>query len=249
MYRGAKRIIELYKEPFDREGRAIKLAKKRLREQGVSTNTKKAQELIEEEKLKVLQEWRDKADNGKKAHDFIQQRELKKYPNSHIGNYEKFEGEGDYKPLFVELEREKHYYEKYIYNDDYEIIGYIDHLYIDKKGYIHIEDWKTHSNFTRGYTYEAPNGFRIKNYYYQPISNLIDCKFTDAQLQCSLYMYMVWLLNPKLKFGKIKIIHVVLDEEGNRTGEELPYECSFLLDEIKTLLRDYKKNKQNELSI
>lgn len=243
MYIGVNELISLYKKEFDQNKKATDLAKRRVREQGFSLSGKLGNSRIEDEKKLVIKEWDKKRDNSKKVHRTIQERESKLNKGSIIGEYKKIE-DGEI-PIFpnIELDRNIHYYEKFLYNEKYKIIGYADHLYIDSKGYINIEDYKCNQTFTTNFTFEK-NGLRFIEKFKQPINNLIDSKLVYAQLQSSLYMYLAWTLNPKLKFGNIKITHVVLNEDGESTGEEFKYDVPFLLDEIKLILKDYIKNKK-----
>lgn len=248
-YKGVKSFYSQYKKPFDSDAIALNVAKKRLREKGISTSSRSAQVAIEEEKLAVLAEWKQTGINGNIAHEFIQHRQMKLHPNSEFGGYVKLEEGQELSEIETnKVRRNIHYYEKQVVDNDAKIIGYIDHLYVDEKGYIHVEDYKTHKDLTIGYTYEK-NGIRFIENYYPPVSHLVDCKFTDANLQLSFYMYMLWKSNKRLKPGKILITHIVLDENGKRTGEEITREAPYLIDEVKALIRDHKKKVKDGLSV
>lgn len=249
MYKGVKSFISRYKKPFDADAVALNVAKKRLRERGIITSSRTGAGLIEEEKLVVLAEWQKTADNGSAAHEEIQAREMRENPNSVFGGYQKLaEGQILLEKEVNLVERDFHYFEKQIVLNDIFLIGYIDHLYIDKKGYIHITDYKTHEKFTVGYTFIKNNIKFIENYY-APVKHLIDDKFTDANLQLSFYMYMLWKSNKRLKPGSITITHVVLDSNGKMTGEEINYKAPYLLEEVKAMIRDQKKKMNDKPSV
>lgn len=249
MYQGVKSFISQYKKPFDSDAIALAMAKKRLRERGISTSSRSSSEAIQEEKLAVLAEWKQIADNGSIAHEEIQNREMEKNENSIFEGYQKLEKDQILSEKTVNhVDRNMHYYEKQVVLNDIFILGYIDHLYIDEKGYIHIEDYKTFEKFTIGYTFIKNNIKFIENYF-NPVKHLVDCKFTDANLQLSFYMYMIWKSNKKLKPGSITITHVVLDSDGKRTGEEIEYKAPYLLDEVKAMIRDQKKKMNDKPSI
>ena len=248
MYIGVNELINLYKKPFDQNKKATDIAKKRVREQGLSISGKIGNSRVEDEKIIVIEEWNRKRENGKKAHRDIQQRESRLNEGGEgfiIGEYKKLETSEDGEILNfpeIELKRKIHYYEKFLYNNRYKVVGYVDHLYIDPNGYINIEEYKCNENFTTNFTFEK-NGIRFIEKFKQPINNLIDSKLVYAQLQASFYMYLVWTINPRLKFGNIKIRHIVLNEEGDSTGEEFLYDVPILLDEVKLILKDHYKKQ------
>lgn len=248
-YKGVKKFITHFKEPFDAETVSFNVAKKRLREKGISTASKLGQERIKEEQTVVLAEWQKSADDGTAAHELVQNREMELHPNSIMGGWVPTE-EG---VLFNAEEinhtdRDINYFEKHVVDNDLMIRGFIDKCYVDKKGYIHITDYKTFKVMTRGYTFEK-NGIRFQKLFFAPIAHVVDCKFSEANLQCSIYMYLIWKHNPKLKPGTITIHHVILDDDGKPTGEEVPYDAPYMVEEVKAMAREYKKQMNNEVSI
>lgn len=184
--RGVKSFIELYKEPFDRQAKALKKAKENLKEKGIAANSKQGKELLDEEVLLVFAEWQKTADEGEKAHKTIQEREMSRFPNSKLEGYIKGEGEGlNFSNI---LERNMHYFEKQIVDAQSGLRGFVDHVFVDEKGYIHIEEYKSTQNFTKGFTFEK-NGIRFQIPMLYPIAHITDCKHSLANLQASVYMY------------------------------------------------------------
>ena len=250
MGKGIKDIISLYSKPFNRELKATNVAKQRLKEMGTSYSTKAGKVLLDIEKDKVILEWDKKISFGEIAHEAVRKRNMDLYPNHIFEGYKNNnEGFKDFDSSKInKIEREIHYYEKHIVNNDLKSSGYIDDLFVDKKGYIHINEMKTYSKLVRGYSFEK-NGLRFTENCYSPISHLIDCNFTDANLQASFYMYIIWNSNKKFKPGTITITHIKLDEEGNRTGEEIAYPAPYLLNEVKDIIKDYRKRLENGIII
>ena len=240
MYTGVKSLISLYKKPFNREVTALKKAKQRLREQGKKTT----ETLVTEEKELVLAEWDQLAKFGTQAHESIVNRRIKKFPKSVVGKYTKFEGEEKLPAEDInKLEVGMRYYEKMIVDNQNMIIGYADEVNVDERGYINIEDFKTHREIRRTYTAKADNGFTIINNFYHPVGNLIDCNYIECALQASFYMYILWTYNKRLKPGKLTMLHTKLDEEtGNIIGEEV-IELPYLIEEVKAIIQHQKELK------
>lgn len=240
MYTGVKSLIQQYKKPFNRQIKAQKKAKQRLREQGKKATDK----AVEEEKLLILAEWDLRAKQGTEAHDNVISRRVKKYPASVVGSYKKIESEEKLPAEEInKLEIGKRYYEKMIVDNQNMIIGYADEVIVDEKGYINIQDFKSHREIRRTYTAKADNGFTIVDKFFHPIGNLVDCNFIECALQASFYMYLLWTYNKKLKMGKLTMLHTKLDEDtGNIISEEV-IELPFLIDEVKAIIRHQKEIK------
>ena len=83
MFQGIKEFISVYKEPFNREVKAKRVARERLRTKGVDRPTKSQ---LEDEIEEVLDEWELKADWGINAHKKLQEEGLIKYPNAIINS-------------------------------------------------------------------------------------------------------------------------------------------------------------------
>lgn len=238
MYTGVKSLILKYKKPFNKDVKAQAKAKSRLREEGKSINAK----AVETEKLVVLSEWDLKTKQGEQAHEEIVRRKLKKFPKAIVGKYKKHESSN---PLPAEsinkLDLNSRYYEKLVVDNQNMIIGYVDEVFVDEKGYINIQDVKSHNEIRRTYTAKASNGFTIVENFYYPVTNLIDCNFIECALQVSFYMYTLWTYNKKLKPGKLTMMHVKLDEATGAIINEQILELPYLIDEVKAIIKHQKE--------
>lgn len=229
-YRAVKEFIDSYAKPFDKDKRSRYIARKRLRDRGERTT----RELVNEEIKVVLEEWQQKAKIGEEIHNRIQEREMKKIPLSIKEEY--IPGDTQLNDIEVnKLEIGKTYFEKRILSNLYNLSGRADKVYIDNKGYIHIEEYKTWETININYTAIADNGFIIKDYFLHPLGDYLDSNFSKACLQASIYMYLLWNTNKRLKPGSIKILHIKIDEDGNITDEK-QYEVAYRIDEVKKLL-------------
>ena len=241
MFQGIKEFISVYKEPFNREIKAKRVARERLRTKGVDRPTKSQ---LEDEIEEVLDEWDLKADWGINAHKKLQEEGLIKYPNAIIEEYSKDRVSKDTIPkeaLKINLlKKNQRYYEKFIYDPINELIGYVDEVFVDKKGYINIVEYKTTNNLNKNYTFLTPKG-PIINKYFKPIDNIIDCNFSQASLQSSMYMYLLWYYNKKLKSGTITIKHIKLNEDTENIETIIDHNSPYLIEEVKKLLQHKKK--------
>lgn len=233
MYIGVKDFIKRYKKEFDRNKSAINKAKSRLKESG----DKQTKENINREVELVLAEWDLKTKYGEQAHKALNDKFIDKHPDTIVGEYKK--QFVDSVPEYTQIQREKHYIERLVVDPQAKILGYIDYVYVDKQGYIHIKDKKTWKERKLHYSAIAPNGFKIINYFFPPLNHLIDCNWNEACLQISLYAYMLWNTNKRLKIGSLTIEHVILNESGEIT-DVINYEAPYLLDEVKAIIQDYK---------
>lgn len=226
-----KEFVQSFKEPFNREVAALKKAKKNLRSRQEPISKKEGN--LEREVEAVKQEWDNRRVWGEVAHKLVQDELLKNENFIFEGWKEKTSDEYE----IIPLEIGKTYIEKTVIDPLNMLWGYADKVEVDKKGYIHITDFKTFKELRRDYTGKQENGmFYIKNFF-SPIEGIVDCNFNEAALQASLYMYILWTTNKRLKIGKIFIEHLKLDEDtGQLIGREL-HEAPFLLAEVKKMLR------------
>ena len=238
MYLGVKKFISKYKEPFDREAKATKKAKANIKDKG----EKATKELIIEEIELVLAKWDDKTQKGTDAHTTIHARELEKNPNAIYTEYVKHEetdGEMDAQ-LESNIIRGNTYFEKKIVSNHHHLIGYADKVEVTKDGYINIEDYKTFDVLYRTGSFTVDNGFKVASkYFFSPINHIEDCNYNETCLQLSLYMYLLWTYNKRLKPGKLILRHVKLTDDGTIIHEE-PIEVPYLREEVKALLKNKK---------
>lgn len=232
-YKGIKNFIADFKEPINFKRKA----KERLKEDG-ETATKKA---VEEMEIILKKEYEEAGKRGNQIHSLIQNNKTK------IKNYivEGWEDPVD-KTIPPDsstniLQNNTSYIEKKIVSDKYKLIGYADEVNVIKN-YINIEDIKTSKKIYRSSTIRLKNGFVLPpKYYYAPIDNIQDCNFYQAALQMSLYMYILWVYNKKLKPGKLQIRHIKTNDKDEILEEEL-IEVPYLLEEVKKMLKYRIKN-------
>lgn len=240
MYIGVKELISNYKKPFDRVTKATKKAKANLKERG----EKASGEILQEEVELVLAEWDEKTLNGQKAHDVINKKQLTKDPSIIVSQYEKHDADSN---IEIDaginiLERNKRYIEKQIVSNHHYIIGYADLVEVTRDGYINIEDYKTWDKIYRTSAFLIDNGFKVPaTYFFPPISHIQDTNYWAACLQLSIYMYILWTYNKKLKPGKLYIRHIPLNDKGMIIDETL-IEVPYLREEVKNILKNMKLN-------
>ena len=232
-YKGVKNFIADFKEPINFK----KKAKERLKEEG-ETATKKA---VEEMEIILKKEYEEAGQKGSEIHSIVQNNKTK------IKNYivEGWEEPVDKTippdPSTNILKNNTSYIEKKIVSEKYKLIGYADEVSV-VKNFINIEDIKTSKKIYRSSAIKLKNGFVVPpKYYYAPIDNIQDCNFYQAALQMSLYMYILWMYNKKLKPGKLKIRHVKTNDKNEILEEEL-IEVPYLLEEVKKMLKHRIKN-------
>lgn len=240
MYKGVKQFLDSYHAPFEKQKKAVKKAKVDLKERGETANKK----AIEEETALIIAEWEEKQKMGEDAHVFIHQRDVKKYENIEIGEYKRYSEEINGGDLDAQeesnLEIGKVYFEKKIVSNHHHLIGYADKVEVTKDGWINIEDYKTWDKVYRSSSFIVENGFKVPpKLFYPPIAHIHDCNLQYATLQLSLYMYLLWTYNKKLKPGKLSVRHVILNEEGTIVDEQI-IEVPYLRDEVRALLQNKK---------
>lgn len=232
-YKGVKNFIADFKEPINFKRKA----KERLKEEG-ETATKKA---VEEMEIILKKEYEEAGNRGKELHSKIQDKKTKT-KNYIIEGWEDSSKENLAPDSSINiLKNNTSYIEKKIVSDKYKLIGYSDEVNVIKN-FINIEDIKTTKKIYRSSAIRLKNGFVLPpKYYYSPIDNIQDCNFYQAALQMSLYMYILWTYNKKLKPGKLQIRHIKTNDKDEILEEEL-IEVPYLLEEVKKMLKHRIKN-------
>lgn len=233
MYIGVKSLISEFKEPFDRIGKATKKAKKIISDRG----DKATKELLEEEVNLILAEWDRKRKRGEDYQKKLCEKELKINKNAILEEYEKHDDskEIDHKRI-SKVENNKTYLEKKLVSNKYKIIGYADRIDV-KKGVINIIDNKVVEKIYRSSGFTLDNGFRMPpTKMLSPIDHLDDCNYNDFVLQLSLYMYLAWESNKRLKIGKLYIRHIHMNELNKIVSDEL-IEVPYMKEEVKKILK------------
>lgn len=123
------------------------------------------------------------------------------------------------------------YPELLIYSHKYKIAGQADLVEI-VRGKINIKDYKTNKEIKKESFSNWKTGPEKMKY---PLNNLQNCNFWHYCMQLNIYMYMLKAHNPKLKQGKMEILHVV-----NTDTEEIQvYQVPDLQKDVKRLLEHY----------
>jgi len=232
-YKGIKKFIADFREPINFK----KKAKERLKEEG-ETASKKA---VEEMEIILKKEYEQLGERGSDLHSKIQAKKAK-IKNYIVEGWEDSSQEGSTPdPSTNILKNNTSYLEKKIVSEKYKLIGYADEVNV-VKNYINIEDIKTSKKIYRSSAIRLKNGFVVPpTYYYAPIDNIQTCNFYQAALQMSLYMYILWMYNKKLKPGTLHIRHIKTNDKDDILEEEL-IEVPYLLEEVKKMLKHRIKN-------
>lgn len=232
-YKGIKNFISEFKEPYDLKRKA----KERIKENG-DRATKQA---IEDEIILLKKEYDDKTKRGENLHKKIQKNKVK-IKNCIVEGWEDNSNkEFPPNPTINKLLNNNTYIEKKIISEKYKLVGYADEVEV-KKNFINIEDIKTQKRIYRTSSIRLKNGFVLPpTYFYSPIDKLQDCNYYEAALQMSLYLYILWTYNKKLKPGKLHIRHIKTNDKDDILKEEL-IEVPYLLDEVKKILKHRLKN-------
>jgi hypothetical protein len=128
-------------------------------------------------------------------------------------------------------------------------------------GLIHITDYKTNKEI-KMQSYVNWEGISQKMNH--PVSHLDDCNYFHYALQLSAYMYMIQKHNPTLKPGNLILHHILFETDGedaygypivSRTEQGdpivkdvIPYELPYLKDEVITIFKWIKDNKDEILN-
>lgn len=161
---------------------------------------------------------------------------------------------GDKVAPFQKL-KEGIYPEHFTYLKSVGVCGQADYVEVID-GKVNITDYKTNKKIEKN-SYVNWEGMSKK--LYSPLSHLEDCNFNHYSLQMSIYMYMILKHNPKLKPGKLTLLHVLFDKiDEDEHGypvykhvngkpvikEEVEFEIPFLKKEVISLLKWWKLNQK-----
>lgn len=238
MYIGVKDLIDEFKEPFDRLGKATKKAKKILSDKG----EKATKENIEFERDMLLAEWDKKRKRGEDFQKKLCEKQIKE-ANTLI---DKRVSKSSLKELLPkessELKNNTNYLEKLLFSNKYKILGYADRIEV-KRNTINIIDNKVVDTIYRTSSFTTDNGFKMKALkMFEPLSHLDDCNYNDFVLQLSLYMYLAWENNKHLKIGKLYIRHFKMNDRDKIVKDEL-IEVPYMKEEVKKILKYRKLNE------
>lgn len=231
-YLGIKEFIGEFKEPFDRVGTANKKAKERLKERG----ERATEESIREEAQVIMAEWDEQRIRGEKLHKQIQDKKAKT-KKCIVEGWQDSSKKGFSDDVSCNvLKNNTSYIEKKVISTKYKLIGYVDDLEV-LKNVMTLEDAKSPKVIYRNSAIKLKNGFTLPPVYYAaPISNLQVCNFNDAALQLSLYMYILWEHNKKMRPGKLYIRHIITNTKDKIT-EQVLIPVPYLREEVKAMLK------------
>ncbi len=211
----ANKLISNFHEPFDEKKIANIVAKKR------GTTVKQ-----------VMIEWWKSRKKGDQIHDLCESLIINKEVNDCP---EEFKGHIYSASLFLKdrlksKDMDNVYAEKQLYNLDYGIAGTADVVFIDKKNkVIKIYDWKTNNKLeTTSYNNKTM---------YEPLTHLVDSKYTRYCLQLSLYAYMLEQMYPDFKIQELAFVH--LTDKGYKV-----FNTPYLKTDILNMLNEYKRMKE-----
>jgi hypothetical protein len=130
------------------------------------------------------------------------------------------------------------YLELLIWLDSAKLAGQADYVEIID-GVVNIKDHKTNKELkTKGFVnWEGKEEMLL-----YPVSHLPCCNFSIYSLQLNMYMYIILRHNPKLKMGKMSLLHVKFDEAGE-VDCVTEFEVPNMQSEVKTIIELHKQNK------
>ena len=198
-------LLSNFKQPFDADGIAVKVAKSKKSKWYGMTPTE------------IKEAWKSEA---KRATDlgtwYHNQRE-----NDICGLHD-MERHGYTVPIFKPIEKEGIKYspeqkikdgvypEHMVYLKSAGICGQSDLVEVIN-GEVHITDYKTNKEIKiEGFT----NWEGVTQKMSAPVAHLDDCHLNHYALQLSMYMFIILKHNPKLKPGIITIHHILFEEAG-----------------------------------
>lgn len=181
-YKSVSKVIERFKNVFDKEQMSLLSAKKSLRLHGIPYPTDQE---LQQRKQELLVEW---AENNKLACD------IGTYIHDQLDLYGKTTKINDAKlesmirSVYQELSEYKKYWnELCLYADDFEVAGTADKVLLrpTTRNTIDIVDYKT--NISKGIQYTSKHKMWMK----PPFDHLEDCNFNHYALQLSMYAFMI----------------------------------------------------------
>lgn len=120
------------------------------------------------------------------------------------------------------------------------ICGQADYVEITEDGFINIKDYKTNKEIKlNGFT----NWEGIEEKLIGPLSNIPNSNYWIYALQLNIYAYIIKRNNPKLKIGKLELLHIKFDEQ-NEVKEIVPYVLPDLQSDVKRAIEYHKITKR-----
>lgn len=137
---------------------------------------------------------------------------------------------------YYQLDQDRAVYPEFLisykFPNGLKVSGQIDLLI--KDGYdIFILDYKTNDKIEKqSYFDRKTKSYQMMKY---PLNNIMDTNYWHYCLQLSLYFYLLKQINPKFNLKKLALIHI-----DKVTRKETEYECEYLEDDVKRLLKHYQ---------
>jgi len=130
------------------------------------------------------------------------------------------------------------YPELLVYLNSAGICGQADYVEI-RNGMINIKDWKTNKEIKmNGYV----NWEGVEERLLPPISSIPNSNYWTYALQLNTYAYIIRKNNPLLKIGKLELLHIQFDNEGEVSNIQ-PYILPDLQSVVKSMIDHYKNKK------
>lgn len=232
LYTSVTELIESFSEGFDEHAKATKKAREILKERDVKATA----DAVEEQRLIILNEWNEKRLLGIKIHNELQEKDVINEKAIVEGR-----GEGEGSDSCLTLSNNTTYLEKKCVDINNKIIGYADKVVV-KNNYLDIIERKTYKNIYTTSSFISSTGFKVpaKHFSY-PLDHKQDCNFEKIALQASMYMYILWNNNKKLKPNKLILEHIVLSDVG-KIIKTVKYDLPYYREEIKAILKFRKQN-------
>ena len=242
-------LIGMFKEPFDRDGIALRSSKK------------KSSKWYGMDPEKIKQIWSNETNRAVTLGSWYHnQRE------DELVSCDTLQREGMDLPIVKPIEQDGVklspdqklvpgiYPEHLVYLKSAHICGQADRVEVvgDR---IDIYDYKTNKEIkTQAYT----NWEGVTKMMHAPLNNIEDCNFYHYALQLSIYMYIMLKHNHNLKPGKMEIHHVSFELEGEDENgyplvkkdsdgnpivkEVVPYTLPYLKKEVNSIIKHLKTN-------
>ena len=106
-------------------------------------------------------------------------------------------------------------------------------MFIKDGNEVHIYDYKTNDSIDKQSYYDRKTkSYQMLKY---PLNNIMDCNFMIYSLQLSTYFYLLKQKNPNFVLKRLALIHI-----DKKTRKETTYECEYLEDDVKRMLKHYQ---------
>lgn len=130
------------------------------------------------------------------------------------------------------------YPELLVYLNSANVCGQADYVEI-RNGLINIKDYKTNKEIKM-------NGFvnweGVEERLLPPISSIPNSNYWKYALQLNTYAYIIRKNNPLLKIGKLELLHIQFDDDGEVSNIQ-PYVLPDLQGPVRSMIDHYKTKK------